>query len=68
LESEWLAWTRGQRLAGVVGESEQGSEQGSEFAADQAWVILRPDGSLAGMARQRPEGSLQPKLVFDAAG
>lgn len=64
LESEWLAWTRGQRLAGVVNES----KQGSAFAADQAWVILRPNGSLAGMARQRPDGSLQPKLVFDAAG
>jgi tRNA pseudouridine55 synthase len=64
LESEWLAWTRGQRLAGVVNES----EQGSAFAADQAWVILRPNGSLAGMARRRPDGSLQPKLVFDAAG
>jgi tRNA pseudouridine55 synthase len=64
LESEWLAWTRGQRLAGVVNES----EQGSAFAADQAWVIMRPNGSLAGMARRRPDGSLQPKLVFDAAG
>ena len=58
LEGEWLGWSRGQRLSGTDAEG----------AVDQAWVILRPDGSLAGMARQRPDGSLQPKLVFDAAG
>ena len=36
--------------------------------AGQAVVVLSQDGNLAGMARARGEGLLQPKLVFDAAG
>jgi len=31
-------------------------------------AILRPDGSLAGIAQPGPEGQLHPRLVFDAAG
>jgi tRNA pseudouridine55 synthase len=34
----------------------------------QAVVVLSQDGNLAGMARARGEGLLQPKLVFNAAG
>ena len=36
--------------------------------AGQAVVVLSQDGNLAGMARARGEGLLQPKLVFNAAG
>lgn len=35
---------------------------------DQAVAVLGPDGRLAGIARAREDGLLQPKLVFDAAG
>ncbi len=35
---------------------------------DQVVAILSPDGSLAGMARAAADGSLRPRLVFDAAG
>ena len=34
----------------------------------QPVAILRPDGSLAGIAQGDPRGQLQPRLVFDAAG
>jgi len=54
---EWQAWTRGQRLPG--------GEDGPEA---EAVVMLRPDGSLAGMARRSDDGQLQPRLVFDASG
>ncbi|MEK9631862.1 MAG: tRNA pseudouridine(55) synthase TruB [Prochlorococcaceae cyanobacterium] len=57
-EEQWLAWTRGQRLP----------LEGPEQPEESALVMLRPDGSLAGMARTRSDGLLQPKLVFDAAG
>ena len=57
-QEQWLAWTRGQRLPlETLDQPEQ-----------SALVMLRPDGSLAGMARTRSDGLLQPKLVFDAAG
>ena len=57
-EEQWLAWTRGQRLPLLdLGQPEE-----------SALVMLRPDGSLAGMARTRNDGLLQPKLVFAAAG
>jgi tRNA pseudouridine55 synthase len=54
---EWLAWTRGQRLPA-----------GEEGPEEEAVVMLRPDGSLAGMARRSDDGRLQPRLVFDASG
>ena len=57
-DEQWLAWTRGQRLPLEV------LEQPDESPI----VMLRPDGSLAGMARTQSDGFLQPKLVFDAAG
>ena len=57
-EEQWLAWTRGQRLP----LEDPGQPE------ESALVMLRPDGSLAGMARTRSDGLLQPKLVFDAAG
>jgi hypothetical protein len=31
-------------------------------------VVVNPDGNLAGMARVAEVGSLQPRLVIDAAG
>ena len=57
-DEQWLAWTRGQRLPLQLPEQPD----------DSPLVMLRPDGSLAGMARTRSDGLLQPKLVFDAAG
>lgn len=58
LESEqWLAWTRGQRLP-----------LQPPLEPDQPLVVVRPEGGLAGMARSRSDGLLQPKLVLDAAG
>ena len=57
-DTQWLAWTRGQRLPLEVLEQPE----------DSPLVMLRPNGSLAGMARIRSDGLLQPKLVFDAAG
>lgn len=54
---EWQAWTRGQRLPA-----------GEEGPEEEAVVMLRPDGSLAGMARRSDDGRLQPRLVFDASG
>ena len=57
-DEQWLAWTRGQRLPLEVLEQPDESPM----------VMLRPDGSLAGMARTQSDGFLQPKLVFDAAG
>jgi len=57
-EEQWLAWTRGQRLP----------LERLEHPDDSPLVMLRPDGSLAGMARSRSDGLLQPKLDFDAAG
>jgi len=38
------------------------------WAADTAVVVVAPDGNLAGMARVQANGSLQPRLVLDAAG
>jgi tRNA pseudouridine55 synthase len=40
----------------------------SESPGGQAYAILNPDGSLAGIARLDPAGLLRPRLVFDAAG
>lgn len=47
---------------------------GRQLQARQAWpqgtavVITTPSGELAGMANASADGSLQPKLVLDAAG
>ena len=47
---------------------------GRQLPAHQAWpaeqsvVITAPDGALAGMAAATEAGTLQPKLVLDAAG
>ena len=47
---------------------------GRQLPADQAWpaeqsvVITAPNGALAGMAMATEAGTLQPKLVLDAAG
>jgi len=38
------------------------------WVADTAVVVVAPDGNLAGMARVQATGSLQPRLVLDAAG
>ena len=57
-KEQWLAWTRGQRLP----------LETTDQPEESPLVMLRPDGSLAGMARTRSDGLLQPKLVFDAAG
>jgi len=54
---QWLAWTRGQRLP-----------LQPPLEPDQPLVMVRPEGGLAGMARSRSDGLLQPKLVLDAAG
>jgi tRNA pseudouridine55 synthase len=35
---------------------------------DTAVVVVSPDGNLAGMARVQATGTLQPRLVLDAAG
>jgi len=35
---------------------------------DTAVVVVNPDGNLAGMARVQATGTLQPRLVLDAAG
>jgi len=59
-EQEWLAWTRGQRLP--MGPPPAPGTDGP------AVVVLRPDGSLAGMAQRSDDGRLQPRLVFDASG
>jgi len=62
-DHEWLAWTRGQRLP--LGPS---SLAAADDPGGEAVVVLRPDGSLAGMARRSDDGLLQPRLVFDASG
>lgn len=38
------------------------------WACESAVVVVDPDGNLAGMARVVEVGSLQPRLVIDAAG
>jgi len=38
------------------------------WEADTAVVVVSPDGNLAGMARVQATGTLQPRLVLDAAG
>jgi tRNA pseudouridine55 synthase len=38
------------------------------WASGSAVVVVNPDGNLAGMARVAEVGSLQPRLVIDAAG
>jgi len=38
------------------------------WAPDSAVVVVSPDGNLAGMARVQTIGTLQPRLVLDAAG
>jgi tRNA pseudouridine55 synthase len=59
-DHEWLAWTRGQRLP--LGAAAPGD------SGETPVVVLRPDGSLAGMAGRSDDGRLQPRLVFDASG
>jgi tRNA pseudouridine55 synthase len=59
---DWLAWSRGQRLPLL----EQADP--SKIANDSVVVMLRPNGSLAGMARICDQNQLQPRLVLDAAG
>jgi tRNA pseudouridine55 synthase len=67
--SEWQAWTRGQRLPwGSEEPLEREGPGGREGPGEAAVVVLRPDGSLAGMARRSDDGRLQPRLVFDASG
>jgi len=56
-EAEQVDWRCG-RAIGQILPLENG----------QAVVVLSQDGNLAGMARARGEGLLQPKLVFNAAG
>lgn len=56
-EAEWPAWRCGRRLA-----------DDTASAAEQAVVILDPDGALAGLARSDGQGQLQPRLVLDPAG
>jgi tRNA pseudouridine55 synthase len=41
---------------------------GQALPLESAVVVVGPDGNLAGMARLRSEGQLQPRLVLDAAG
>ena len=76
--AELPSWRCGRALpaAPPVGEAEQpaagpisdsGAPDGSAEAAPPV-AILRPDGSLAGIAQPGPGGQLQPRLVFDAAG
>ena len=56
-EEEWPAWRCGRRLPDDAGT-----------AAEQAVVILDPEGALAGLARSDGAGQLQPRLVLDPAG
>jgi tRNA pseudouridine55 synthase len=56
-EAEWPSWRCGRRLSGDTA-----------VAAEQAVVILDPDGALAGLARSDGAGQLQPRLVLDPAG
>jgi len=56
-EAEWPLWRCGRRLAEV-----------SRLPAEQAVLILDPDGALAGIARSDGQGQLQPRLVLDPAG
>jgi tRNA pseudouridine55 synthase len=56
---QWQAWCRGQRLQ---------SPQLDDFSGTDVVVVLRPDGSLAGLAISIDTNELQPRVVFDAAG
>ena len=56
-EAEQADWRCGRAIGQIL-----------PLEAGQAVVVLSQDGNLAGMARARGEGLLQPKLVFDAAG
>ena len=55
--TDLASWRFGQR---------QPCEQ--SWALDSPVVVVDPDGNLAGMARVAEVGSLQPRLVIDAAG
>jgi tRNA pseudouridine55 synthase len=57
-EAEWPSWRCGRRLAAETAAA----------AAEQAVLILDPDGALAGIARADGQGQLQPRLVLDPAG
>jgi tRNA pseudouridine55 synthase len=54
---ELAGWRCGRALDATAG-----------YPADQAVAVLRPDGSLAGIARSDAGGRLHPRLVVDAAG
>lgn len=56
-EAEQADWRCGRAIGQIL-----------PLEAGQAVVVLSQDGNLAGMARARGEGLLQPKLVFNAAG
>ena len=56
-EAELVDWRCGRAIGQIL-----------PLEAGQAVVVLSQDGNLAGMARARGEGLLQPKLVFNAAG
>jgi tRNA pseudouridine55 synthase len=56
-EAEQADWRCGRAIGQIL-----------PLEAGQAVVVLSQDGNLAGMARARGEGQLQPKLVFNAAG
>lgn len=61
-KEDWLAWSRGQRLP-LLGHADPG-----KITNNSVVVMLRPNGSLAGMARICDQNQLQPRLVLDAAG
>jgi len=58
----------------LASEDLAGWRCGRQQACEPAWtsgsavVVVNPDGNLAGMARVAEVGSLQPRLVIDAAG
>ena len=55
--ADWPGWRCGRGPAASV-----------DFSADQAVVVIGPDGNLAGMARSGLDRRLQPRLVLDPAG
>ncbi|WP_461555475.1 tRNA pseudouridine(55) synthase TruB [Synechococcus sp.] len=57
--AQWQAWCRGQRLP---------ASSAVDYQNCDVVAMLRPDGSLAGLAHPTSTGELQPRVVFDAAG
>lgn len=70
-ELELIGWRCGRALPPLAADPEPAGPNpaaAGDAALDPAVVIVDPAGRLAGMARRRDDGWLQPRLVLDAAG